>query len=107
MLEYVYILKPKRDNYMERMNEEEKETLRMHQDYCCQLTCDGKVLNHSVNLNSSYEIIVFEAESAQAAEQIFTNDPAVKAAVMKAELHIGVTNNDAACREEKTLILSY
>lgn len=106
LLEYVYILKPKQDNFMERMSKEDLEILEMHQDYCHKLTCAGTILNHSINLNGSYEMIIFKAESSQDAEQIFAADPIVKAAVMKAELHVGVSNDFAGCREETTLILS-
>lgn len=93
LLEYAYKIKPKNDNYMKIMSEAEKETMRLHEEYCYKLTCEEKLTLHSVNLNRSYEMIFFKAESPQAAQQIFANDPAVKAGVVKAELQLDLPIN--------------
>ena len=98
--EYVYIFKPGRDNFWGSLTAEEKAIMEKRDQYCQGMISEGTYLLSEISLNGAYGICVFKAESPEAALKIFGNDPAIKAGLVDAELHLGVTD----LRDEKTLI---
>jgi uncharacterized protein YciI len=67
----------------------ESRIVSEHFNYLKQLTTDGVVIlaGRTTNTdNSSFGIVLFNAESVEAAREIMMNDPAVKNKVFRAEL---------------------
>jgi hypothetical protein len=98
--EYVYIFKPGRDKFWASLTSEERAVMDRHDKYCQEMVSEGTYVLSELSLNGAYGICVFKAESPEAALQVFGNDPAIKAGLVHAELHLGVTG----LREEKTLL---
>ena len=70
-------------------NEFESRVVSEHFNYLKQLTKDGVVILAGRTQNadySSFGIVLFNAETIQAAREIMLNDPAVKNNVFRAEL---------------------
>jgi uncharacterized protein YciI len=68
---------------------QEGETVSRHFDYLKALADRGIVILAGRTLNtdeSSFGIVIFKAESEDAARTIMSNDPAVQAGVMRARL---------------------
>lgn len=85
--EFVYLFKPKRENFMQSMTQEEMAAMGKHSEYCKCLFTEGKIVQAGACLDGAYGIVVFKAESLEAAQHIFENDPAVQAGVVDGELH--------------------
>ena len=69
--------------------ENEKKIVGEHFDYLKQLTNNGTVILAGRTKNtdtSSFGIVIFQAESEEAARVIMNEDPAVKNRVFRAEL---------------------
>ena len=101
--EYVYIFKPGRDNFWGSLTAEEEAIMDRHDQYCREMISAGIFILSELSLNGAYGISVFKAESPEAALKISGNDPAIKAGLVYAELHLGVTD----LRDEKTLLHRY
>lgn len=86
-LEFVYLFKPKRENFMQSMTQEEMAAMGKHSEYCQGLFSEGKIVQAGACVDGAYGIVVFKAESPEAAQHIFENDPAVRAGVVNGELH--------------------
>lgn len=68
---------------------EEEAIVSQHFSYLRRLTDEGTVILAGRTLNtdvSSFGIVIFDAESEQAAHAVMNNDPAVKSGVMRAKL---------------------
>ena len=85
--EFIYIFKPKRADFLQTMTHEEMAAFGGHAEYTKKLYAEGKVILMGGCLDGAYGIVIFKAESPEAAQQIFDNDPAVKAGIVNAELH--------------------
>jgi len=83
----------------------ESEVTTQHFNYLKDLTEKGVVIlaGRSTNTDySSFGIIIFNADSDEAAQQIVDNDPAVQNRVMRAELYpyrMALFNPDASAKE--------
>jgi uncharacterized protein len=90
MGEFLYRIQPVRhDMLTSGPTEFESRTVSEHFDYLKQLTNDGVVILAGRTQNtdySSFGIVLFNAESVEAALEIMLNDPAVKNKVFRAEL---------------------
>jgi hypothetical protein len=98
--EFVYIFKPGRDNFWGSLTSEEKGVMDRHDLYCQEMKSEGRAVISELSLNGAYGICVFRAESLESALQVFRDDPAIKAGLMHAELHHGLTG----LKEESTLL---
>jgi uncharacterized protein YciI len=85
--EYIYIFKSKRENFLQTMTPEEKAAFGGHSEYTKKLFAEGKVILMGGCRDGAYGIVIFRADSIDDAQQIFENDPAVKAGIVHAELH--------------------
>ena|SRR5208337_2188310 len=101
--EFVYIFKPGRDKFWANLTPEEKAVMDRHDQYCQEMISEGRCVLSELSLNGACGICVFKAESPEAALQVFGNDPAIKAGLVHAELHRGVTD----LKDEKTLLYRY
>lgn len=93
--EFVCIFKLRPDILQGDTRPEDQEILRLHREYCQHMVGEGRYVLASTSLNNAYELCVMKAESEEVARQVFESDPAVKAGVVHAELHIGVTDYQA------------
>jgi uncharacterized protein len=85
--EFLAIGKAKRENWMATMTPEEKAVMAKHSEYVRKMFSEGKVVLSGPCLDGAYGIIIYKAKSIEAANEMFKNDPAVKAGVMDIELH--------------------
>ncbi|MBI0580697.1 hypothetical protein IEC97_25455 [Neobacillus cucumis] len=86
-LEFLAIGKAKRENWLASMTPEEKAIMGKHLEYVRQMYTEGKVVLSGPCLDGAYGIIIYKAESAEDAQKMFENDPAVQTGVMDVELH--------------------
>ena len=90
MNQYLYRIQPSRLAMLAQgATPEEEAVIDAHFSYLQDLTRRGVVLLAGRTLNtdpSAFGIVIFEAESDQAALAIMQADPAVRAGVMRAEL---------------------
>ena len=88
--QYLYRIQAVRPEMLsEGSTPEEDAVVSQHFDYLKRLTDQGVVLLAGRTLNtdsSSFGIVIFQAESEDAARAIVHNDPAVVNRVMRAEL---------------------
>ncbi|MFN8459619.1 MAG: YciI family protein [Anaerolineae bacterium] len=91
MTEYLYKIQPTRLGMLtEGPTPQETEIISNHFDYLKSLTEQGIAIFVGRTLttdDSTFGITVFEADSEEAAGEVMTNDPAVVAGVMRAELY--------------------
>jgi uncharacterized protein len=89
-LQFLYKIQPTRPAMLaEGSTEQEAAIVGQHFNYLKDLTEKGVVLLAGRTLNtdeSSFGIIIFEADSEEAAQTVVANDPAVRQGVMRAEL---------------------
>jgi len=90
-MEFLYRVTPSGIGMItEAPTDEEKAIVEQHFNYIKSLTEKGIVLVFGRTQNSgaqTFGIIIFRAESKEAAQTIMNNDPAVKQGVMLAELY--------------------
>ena len=90
MSQYLYRIQATRLEMVTRgPTDEEASILSDHVNYLEDLTRQGVVLvfgRTQNNDSSTFGIVIFRAESEDAARSIMNNDPAVKKGIMRAEL---------------------
>ena len=88
--QYLYLIQPTRVEMLTGgPTPQEDEIIARHFDYLQALTERGVVILAGRTLNtdeSSFGIIIFKAESEEAARAIVNNDPAVQGGVMRVRL---------------------
>lgn len=88
--QYLYKIQPTRTEMLTRgPTPEEEASVEEHFAYLQALTESGVVILAGRTLNtdeSSFGIVVFEAETDEAAASIMNDDPAIRDGVMRAEL---------------------
>ncbi|MEH7444988.1 YciI family protein [Bacillus sp. JJ1122] len=87
MEEFVYLIKPVRKDFIETMTEEESGIMEIHFHYLNALLSDEKLILAGPCLDGAFGIVVFRAETMDAAREIMVNDPAVLHGLMSAEIH--------------------
>lgn len=85
--QYLYTITPVRANFIEEMTPEEATIMQTHFHYLQNLLQEGVLILAGPCLDSSFGIVILNAESEEAARQLMENDPAVANNVMTAELH--------------------
>jgi len=87
--QYLYRIRPIREGFLLESTAEEARIVSEHFRYLQQLARDGVVLLAGRTRTAdptSFGIVIFEAESDEAARALMNNDPAVRASVFCAEL---------------------
>jgi uncharacterized protein YciI len=91
MKEYLYTIKPARLEMLTKGSTPEEETiLAQHFAYLKELAEAGVVIlaGRTQNIDeSTFGIVIFRAESEEAAQGVMNNDPAVKNGVMRPKLY--------------------
>lgn len=85
--EFVYLIRPKRPNFIDTISPEESSIMERHFTYLKQLLSEEKLILAGPCLDGSLGICVIRSESWEKAQVIMENDPSVIEGVMSAELH--------------------
>ena len=87
MPEYIYLIHPLRHEFFENPMPQEEAAMEAHYQYLQKATEQGVVLLAGPCLDETFGVVVFIADSDEAARAFMFNDPSVKDNVMMAELH--------------------
>ena len=87
MPDYIYLIHPLRHEFFEHPTPQEEAAMGAHFEYLRKATADGVVLLAGPCLDESFGVVVFTADSDEAARSFMLNDPSVISNVMMAELH--------------------
>ncbi|MGG1677073.1 YciI family protein [Neobacillus sp. NRS-1170] len=87
MEEFVYLIRPKRKDFIESMTHMEAKIMEEHFEYLKGLLAEEKLILAGPCLDGAFGICVFKSESWEDAETVMNNDPAVSNGVMSSELH--------------------
>ncbi|MBZ0204370.1 MAG: hypothetical protein IT281_07470 [Ignavibacteria bacterium] len=85
--QFVYIIRPPRNNFAETITEVEAEIMSNHFVYLRQLLEDGNLILAGPVTTGEMGICIFEANSKDEAETIMNNDPSVVQGLMTAQLY--------------------
>ncbi|PWK14842.1 YciI family protein [Tumebacillus permanentifrigoris] len=85
--EYIYLIRPIRPEFREKVLESELEILNTHFAYLQKLVETGTCLLAGPCLDRAFGIVVLRVDTPEQAQEIMENDPAIKFGVMSAELH--------------------
>lgn len=84
---FVYLLKPTRPGFIERMTPEEEAVVDEHFDHLKRLLAEGRLVLAGPCLDRAFGVVILEANSEAEAAELVRDDPAVRGGVMTAELH--------------------
>ena len=87
MAHYIYIIKTVRKDFAERDDEEEQKIIAEHFEYLKELLNRKILLLAGPALNKRFGIAIYEADSAEEAQKILDNDPAVINRVFTGEIY--------------------
>lgn len=87
LLQFLATARPKRENWLQNITEEEKTIMAQHFAYTNQSFQEGKIVFDGACLDGTMGIIVYQAASEEAALEMFNKDPLVKSGIMNTELH--------------------
>ena len=85
--EFVYILKPFKDNFTETATEEDDRIMGMHFQYLSDLLNKGILIMAGPETTGKFGICILETGSEEEAREIMNNDPAVLNGISSAELY--------------------
>jgi uncharacterized protein len=87
MPDYIYLIHPLRHEFFESPTPHEDAAMNAHYEYLKKATAEGVVLLAGPCLDETFGVVVFTADSDEAAQAFMFNDPSVISNVMMAELH--------------------
>jgi uncharacterized protein YciI len=87
MPDYIYLIHPLRHEFFEHPTPQEEAAMEAHFEYLKKAIADGMVLLAGPCLDETFGVVVFTADSDEAARSFMLNDPSVISNVMMAELH--------------------
>jgi uncharacterized protein YciI len=86
MGEFVCILRPPRQSFVEDITEEERKVMSRHFHYLQGLLEQGRLVLAGPSLGPVFGISVFEADDLEHARRIVADDPAVSSGLQTAEV---------------------
>ena len=86
-MQFIYFIRPHKENFAENMTEEEGNIMGVHFEYLKDLLDKGKLILAGPETTGKFGIAVIEAESEDEASNIMMNDPAVKSGIVSPELY--------------------
>ena len=87
MPDYIYLIHPLRHEFFENPTPHEDAAMEAHYEYLEKAAAEGVVLLAGPCLDETFGVVVFTADSDEAARSFMLNDPSVISNVMMAELH--------------------
>jgi uncharacterized protein len=85
--EFIYLIRPKRSNFIDTMTEDESKVMESHFVYLKSAVSSKRVVLAGPCTDGTFGIVVFKSSSLDDAQKFMKKDPAVHAEVMSAELH--------------------
>lgn len=85
--QFVYIIRPHKENFVETATESENEIMGRHFVYLKSLLAEGKLILAGPETSGKFGLCVIETDSALEAKNIMENDPSVLAGIVTAELY--------------------
>lgn len=86
-MQFIYFIRPHKENFAETMSEEEGNIMGVHFEYLKDLLDKGKLILAGPETTGKFGIAVIEAESEDEARNIMMNDPAVSSGIVSPELY--------------------
>jgi len=86
MTRYLILLTPRRETFLQDATAEEMAVVERHFEYLQDLLAAGRLILAGRCEEGPPGIVVFEAESDEAAREILDNDPAVTAGVFRGDI---------------------
>ncbi|MFI5212240.1 MAG: YciI family protein [Ignavibacteria bacterium] len=86
-LQFIYIIRPFKENFVQTATESENEIMGHHFNYLQSMLSDGKLIMAGPETTGKFGLCVIETGSEQEARDIMENDPAVKSGIVSAELY--------------------
>lgn len=86
-MEFLYIIKPHKENFAETMTDEEARVMGIHFAYLQQKLKEGKLIMAGPVLTGEFGVTVIETESEDEAREFMNNDPAVVNGVVTPTLY--------------------
>ena len=85
--EFLYQIKPVRENFMENQTEAEQNSLEAHFIYLQNLLQDGKLVLAGPCLDASFGVVILQDVTEIEAHTIMENDPAIVNKIMTGTLY--------------------
>lgn len=85
-MQFIYFIRPHKENFAETMTEEEGNIMGTHFLYLQDLLKAGKLILAGPETTGKFGITILETESENEARDIMMNDPAVKSGIVAPEL---------------------
>jgi uncharacterized protein len=86
-MEFVYIIKSKKENFIETGTAEDFAIMSEHFLYLKELLKKNILIMAGPELNAKFGLAVIETKNEDTAREIMNNDPSVKKGIMDAELY--------------------
>jgi uncharacterized protein YciI len=87
MNRYLILLTPRRETFLQDATAEEMAVVERHFEYLQNLLAKGRLILAGRCEEGPPGIVVFEAESEEAAREVLDNDPAIEAGIFRGEVH--------------------
>lgn len=84
---FLMLFKAPRENFIQTMTAEERTVMAAHAEHCKTLAAEGRIVLLGACKDGARGVLVFRADSEEAAREFFGNDPAVKSGIVEPELH--------------------
>jgi len=85
-MQFIYFIRPHKENFAETMTEEEGNIMGTHFLYLQELLKSGKLILAGPETTGKFGITIIETETEGEAREIMMNDPAVKSGIVAPEL---------------------
>jgi uncharacterized protein YciI len=86
MAEWIYILRPPRQTFVEDMTDEEGAIMSAHRAYLDALLAEGRLVLAGPSLGPVFGVAIIEAGDETEARALMEADPAVRSGLQQAEL---------------------
>jgi uncharacterized protein len=86
-LEFMYIIRPHKENFAETMTEEDARIMGIHFEYLKDIHAKGTLILAGPVLTGEMGIAIIEADSEEEARKIMENDPAVLNGIVTPSLY--------------------
>ena len=86
-MQFIYFIRPRRENFAETMTEEEGNIMGTHFLYLKDLLSKGKLILAGPEATGKFGVTIIETETEDEAKDIMNNDPAVSSGMVTPELY--------------------
>ena len=85
-MQFIYFIRPHRENFAETMTEEEGNIMGTHFLYLKDLLSKGNLILAGPETTGKFGITIIETETEEEAKELMNNDPAVKSGIVTPEM---------------------